>query len=508
MKKLGTILMACALVLGLSQCKKENTNTNANEEGEKVHVVLKVDDGQRSDVDPSGAYSYESGDVLLVGYNGAYCGKLTYSSGNVFSGDIIIPNDAPRGQYLNFYYIGNETYYVGEVDGTYTIEFNQQVASLPVVASAASYQTYPSSDHHYSTRLRNRCALVEFRCDYPITEYVYVNSINSSKQRSDGYLFTKASIDFSSLEFTPIDEGYGAEISLYSATSTSKWAILLPDDREVHTYFRIEGDDEYIDIAIPPLSANDYLAGENAIQVHNTPAGPVDYVFTVDADGTTVQFSPGNLQATTEDLGLNWNWHFAANEYEYIGPATANTSINGYGTVSANGTVDLFGWSTGENYGIGGSNNGAFVDWGGAIGGGWRTLKKDEWNYLFTERTNAENLYGFATINGTHGIIVLPDGSDLDFTDKTEGNLWSSNEYNSETWNNTKQSYGAVFLPATGACASQYIFENQRGYYWSSDANPGSNAYSLYFYQGGIKQPSNESTRTVMNCVRLVRDVD
>ena len=63
-----------------------------------------------------------------------------------------------------------------------------------------------------------------------------------------------------------------------------------------------------------------------------------------------VWFSQGNLQATTSNYGASWTWFFAENQWDYIGNETANTAINGNGTVSTNGTVDLFGWSTAATY--------------------------------------------------------------------------------------------------------------------------------------------------------------
>ena len=49
--------------------------------------------------------------------------------------------------------------------------------------------------------------------------------------------------------------------------------------------------------------------------------------FTVDGGGTRVHFAPGNLQATTTDLGESWTWHFAEHQWDYIGNAAANNAI-------------------------------------------------------------------------------------------------------------------------------------------------------------------------------------
>jgi len=54
--------------------------------------------------------------------------------------------------------------------------------------------------------------------------------------------------------------------------------------------------------------------------------------FTVNADGAKVAFSQGNLQATFNDS--KWTWAFATNQWDLIGDAPGNTSINGNGTVN------------------------------------------------------------------------------------------------------------------------------------------------------------------------------
>ena len=72
MKRLGMIVMAGLLVLGLAQCKKEQTN-NTQSEGNVVRITLNVDgSGSRVNVDPTGIRKstkslFENGDQILVG---------------------------------------------------------------------------------------------------------------------------------------------------------------------------------------------------------------------------------------------------------------------------------------------------------------------------------------------------------------------------------------------------------------------------------------------------------
>lgn len=90
--------------------------------------------------------------------------------------------------------------------------------------------------------------------------------------------------------------------------------------------------------------------------------------FTVNAEGKTVYFSKGNLQATVDAAGTPTSWRFAANQYDCVGEGGANKVIG-----QAAGDVDLFGWSTASsNYGISASTSdsvyyGDFVEWGKAF---------------------------------------------------------------------------------------------------------------------------------------------
>ena len=200
--------------------------------------------------------------------------------------------------------------------------------------------------------------------------------------------------------------------------------------------------------------------------------GALSGKFTINAAGDQIVFSQGNLQATTTDLGANWTWSFAANQWDIIGAAAANTAITGNGTVNANGTVDLFGWSTAATYyGIqydydNNSYAGDFVDWGNnAITNGgneankWRTLTNAELVYIFRTRANAANLYGQAVVNDIHGCILLPDGADpaaLGFT--ATPNDWTTNQYSGDSWT-TLADAGAVFLPCAGYRFKQMVVD-------------------------------------------------
>ena len=237
--------------------------------------------------------------------------------------------------------------------------------------------------------------------------------------------------------------------------------------------------------------------------------------YTVNGSGKQVYFSKGNLRATGTTASTStsgWTWSFATNQWDKIGNATANTSISGNGKISANGTVDLFGWSTSATYlGINNSTDnakylGEFSDWGShshviaGVGGGWRTLSGDEWYYLFiTRSTTSTYHYCKAKVNGVLGVILLPDDwsndyyslekcdvVDLSFND---GAIPDKNKISLADWNTYFIPHGVVFLPTTG---HRYASDNTsveapdgRLYYWSStkggtESGSSANANQMY----------------------------
>lgn len=265
---------------------------------------------------------------------------------------------------------------------------------------------------------------------------------------------------------------------------------------------------------------------------------PVKGEFTINANasGNKVYFSPGNLQATTTDYGAHWKWHFAPTPWNYVGNDAANKNINGNGTVSANGTVDLFGWSTAATiYGINNSNaaadySGDFVDWGATIGEGWRTLTKDEWNYVFNSRNSGSTVlgtsnarYAFAIINydgyPTRGIILFPDNINIVTGDVTKGNVNDATvafkdaiKCTPEQWFNLTLK-GCVFLPASGfRSVTNISYVASKGYYWSSTDYDTNIDYYVAFT---IPTANDQSTLSFVShynrsygcAVRLVRPV-
>ncbi len=256
----------------------------------------------------------------------------------------------------------------------------------------------------------------------------------------------------------------------------------------------------------------EFIASEvSYIDFNDGPENPQGFVakpFSVSAT-KTVTFSPGNLQYHA----ANNEWRFAPNQTDYIGADNANISP------SYNGWIDLFGWGTGNNPTNESTdfNNDyqTFVDWGvNKIGNDapntWRTLTKDEWDYILNNRTNASNLKGVAQVDGVNGLVLLPDGwtcpSGVTFKSgfhEDDGTEYYAayQTFSASDWSKLESS-GAVFFPAAGGrFGSDVGYVQYVGGCWSATE---SLSYALYFDSGGALMSNNN--RLIGLSVRLVQD--
>lgn len=240
-------------------------------------------------------------------------------------------------------------------------------------------------------------------------------------------------------------------------------------------------------------------AGTQA-SAQTAPANAINGKFSVAAD-KQVYFSQGNLQYTQSTA----TWAFAEHQYDMIG----TDNVTG-GTVSHDARkgdevsdealadkIDLFGWSgstAAVQWGVGISGNatdysGDFVDWGSNTIGTdapntWRTLTENEWEYVLSNRADADTKKGVARINlssdGTvyvNGLILLPDtwtapaGVTFKSGVASEQSVQAYADYQTFTLSEWQQLElaGAVFLPATGyRFAKQMYYMHSSVSYWTS----------------------------------------
>jgi hypothetical protein len=178
-----------------------------------------------------------------------------------------------------------------------------------------------------------------------------------------------------------------------------------------------------------------------ACQESSNPSSAIkgEHYFSVSADKKII-FSSGNLQHQPS----TGSWRFADNQWDIFIPEDSNDPIGQWIGHFANDTSML--------------NN--------SVGDGWRLLTQDEWRYLSNTRENASNLISMATVQGKHGMVILPDNFDstgirfnpavpvdYSFRYKADNHDYNAdmitNIYDAEEWKKMEDA-GAVFLPCAG----------------------------------------------------------
>ena len=252
-------------------------------------------------------------------------------------------------------------------------------------------------------------------------------------------------------------------------------------------------------------------------------AGALDGRFSISSN-RQVCFSKGNLQYQSS----TGTWRFAENQYDMIGRENGNIGKPEY-----EGWIDLFSWGASGYEGIAPDSLALFAyfeqleditntnyDWGrycaisngGNRAGLWRTLTRDEWDYIFVLRKNADKLRARATVNGVAGYVILPDAFAerleedglINFVTKGEG--YEINVYTAEEWA-AFEADGAVFFPAAGCRNHEMVFNvGSFGYVWATNYNGEESAYCIFFsaYDAEVYYSVRENGLTV----RLVRDFE
>lgn len=336
---------------------------------------------------------------------------------------------------------------------------------------------------------------------------------------------------------------YGSEEELNKSEFIVTVNDLQPDTKYYYRFW--VWNQNYVDNKF--VMGTEYLITSFVPQV---PTGAISGLFSV-SEIKKVSFSKGNLQyigsASTP------YWKFADNQWTVLGNQEQ-------GSTASNVDRDLFGWgtsgyynsgdpynvnyqpystststvnSTYNKYGYGPSTNqsnlniaGTNYDWGvhnpiyngGNWAGLWRTLTKDEWEYVFNKR-NASTIngasdarYAKAKVNDIMGVILFPDDyshpSDIaaPFGINYEGVIgWDYNAYSESDWA-LMEGQGCVFLPAGGYRNGASVSNvGSFGRYWSASYCNNSSAYKVGF-NGPYLRLEDSEFRYCGCSVRLVRD--
>lgn len=538
MKKISALLIAVAMVLGMSQCKK-NVETIANENiTGGVSITVDVDNNSKVIVEPgstNGPVKFEKDDKILVAYGGKYVGTLTHN-GSIFQGVITNIPDVEQ-DYLYFYFLGNR-------EGTLTpgsttsceVSITDQTSGYPVISAGVSTVKYSREVRSYTANLKNKCALVKF---------------NVTNNDADG-VETPIYVDYSSVtvDFTKAPDADGAfaykkgegKINLAAVTPGSteaRWAILFPQPaKSTQTITKFETDSKHIiSVNQQPITT---AVVANGYQTTGYNVTVSDVYFTTNAStGTKAYFASGNLQWSPRSGGT---WRIAEHQYDMIGDGTiGNVSGSGNQFINDseyNGWIDQFGYGTSGWSGsdatayqpnsISKSSNDyikhsftgdyANADWGvyneiynpnrgrNDAAGTWRTPTIDEYkNVVGKDASNprtSTNRYAKAKVGDIFGMIIIPDNwvsatySLSNINDSKAS--FTSNVISYADWDNYLEPSGCVFLPAAGyregASTLKYLDNTDpskaNAYYWTSVYKGYSSldysAYRYNFYHNGI----------------------
>lgn len=524
--------MAIALVLSLTQCKK-NEETN---QSETVTITLdaKRNNGSRVDVNTAtGTVDFESGDKVYVGSGGKYVGLLTHNGTN-FVGNITNPIE---NQPLQFYFLGNvtptETLTAGTTESC-SVVISDQTEHLPVISCAASYENYVSGVTAYSAHLLNKCALVKFNVTTPSNSPICITGMKN-----------KVTVDFTQNTMTPSMDGEGViMLPAGSGENVEKWAILLPQEalEEGEEGSSYSEDGVYFGIrpSISGITENEYLSDGLSVTVNSRifPEGALG-LFSVE-ENRQVYFSRGNLQyigsASTP------YWKFADHQWDCFGTTTGQNSneqnvdrdLFGWGTSGYNHGANCYQpWSTSTNYTdyyIHGSYSTSVSYWpesdwgynpiingGNTENSGWRTLTGGpggEWEYVFNVRITPSGIrFAKAEVNNINGVVLLPDDWNastygLNYPNSYEA-AFNHNIISASQWNILEDA-GAAFLPVTGFRNGTSIDDPSIGHYWSSTLNSTiggiyHNVYFLYISDTEIRMDAYTNRGRGL-AVRLVQD--
>lgn len=423
MKKISMIVAAMALVLGLSQCKKDQ-GPKVIEEPVEITLDVSANSGAKIDVNTeSGAVSFEQDDQVLVASGGKYVGTLS-CRGDKFKGQI---TGATTGQPLYFYFLANRVNTGAMTPGTTTsctVDISDQTSGkLPVISSAASDQNF-TGEGNYTAYFLNRAALVKFNVTTADeTQVTVIRGMNN-----------KVTVSFANVdEFAYSMLGKG-EIKL-PAGNGERWAILLPQPAKngttALTNNRFYGGGT---TAVPQIKANGYLF--DGINVDVTTPRLVDL-------GLSKKWAGWNVGAETPaDYGNYYAWgetapkdptQYIDSTYHYYYPYDPYDPT----------TLPPYGFTLPADH------DAATANWGED----WRMPTKAEFEELFTNTTRT-----YTTLYGHNGWL---------FTSKVEGN------------NNS------IFFPAAGGYlamangTSSWSSGGSICYYWTNSFN--FNATSYWF---------------------------
>ena len=214
-------------------------------------------------------------------------------------------------------------------------------------------------------------------------------------------------------------------------------------------------------------------------------------------DRTSIHFHPWDTATSYTVVDIDYN----TNGY---GPAINNPNPNITGTYYDWGEFNaIYNPATGKT----------------DAPGTWYTITYNEWLYLVGQRANASDKYGWATVNGVRGLVMIPDlwiqpegVSFYHSAPVVNEDCYERNKYNSTQWQKMEDA-GATFLPAAGyRSRTRMISIGDFGDYHSSTAINSYENYIPYFTTWSFNESYSLSpaagSRWYGRAVRLIKEFE
>ena len=463
MKKVSLILTALALVLGISQCKKQEDPVGGKVVTQKVTFTTSFGDGSKVGVQENlGALnlSWKVGDAITVADEAGHSKTLTCTE------------------------VSN-----GGLTGTFTGEIEYGSGNLTFTAG-----TEPSyMDQHFTA----------------ITESeIYLKGTSDFVESGDYDVNMTMPYAILKLDLAELATAEGVDVSVKIGDATepvAKISSVKTADSQVYLLLPLQASGETtltFTNGTKTITKTYNLAPNSFNTAGGTgdyaPVEPVTPKFSVSAT-TKVEFAPGNLWYGIADRESTPAFHFEANQWSSASTWDAShvsyffwskTASVAYAQIYNDGgtsTTDVF-FTDASDFQVSGETAGT-----------WRTLSKAQWDYLLETRTGASNLCAWKELDsGAHkGLVILPDGTDVSVMSRI-------------TTTDALATHGAVFLPVAGYYLDFSGVSNadSNGYYWSSTPFEDLSSSAFYInFDSGNHVYKMIIFRSHGYSVRLVRNI-
>lgn len=543
MKNTKFLLFACIVCLLAVACKKdENVLEKTLDKFIMGETGFVSDDNSKVALQYSAnKLIYEVDDIIKV--NGE-----TFSLSKSGSG-------ASTQWFANGNSISAESFYCAYADGVATTLSNFSGSSYHFnlasrLSSATNKILLAGVTENNVLTLRPACAIIRVPLNDSYTNVKV--GFEKDKVYKEGTLnITSSNVTIAGTTYMTGVDVYGTNadfLKMEYNTDEGYWYVAVPVSSSISTklYFYWETVGGGSESAVRYVTSGQvtlnkgyvYTAGSSRQSPFNADGTSKCYFKVKNAMTGYVSFSPGNLIGKLVMAGgAHTEWQFATSQDYYVGSDNESNIYNpgmpydlfGFGTsdnnyasynssdeISDYAQYNLTGGNANDDWGV---NNGSSIKYGNTSSGTtWRTLTSSEWNYLINNRSGKGAL---ATVNGKHGLILLPDlnasSSPWVYEDEvaaprpsfTAGyTSYATNNYTQAEWDKLEAA-GVIFLPAAGtrygdvdATTTDKI--SSHGFYWSSTYGSAYQANALVFTNGSASVTATDNLISNGCSVRLV----